>query len=291
MVMCSHARWMVRIALASAIGVLLALPGSAPSAAAPGAPNQGHSGSQGQPGDQGQSVNQEQPGDQEFLAFMPAAYRPAKPPPADEGMMYGGENVPAQGDPAAPLTIWMFSDYMCPYCAKLARQTVPGLRANYVAKGKARMAFVDFNIPDHGEISLVSHEAAHCAREQGRYFDMHDEIFQYQDDLYYNTYPRYDPDTCRTALTQHAVNIGLDGDLMRSCLDSEKYRPMISRLFGIARSIDGIYGTPTMVIESALGKRNLVGFYSYLEMEEILDRELARLGATPAPQLSGRASR
>lgn len=228
-------------------------------------------------------LDQDEPSDPEFLAYLPGAYKPSKPIPEPQGMIYGGENVPAQGDPNAPITIWMFSDYMCPHCSKLSRQTIPGVRAGYVYSGKANMTFVDFHITTHGMLSLVSHEAAHCAREQGRYFDMHDKIFQHQDDLYYGVYPREDPLACRAALTNLAVDIGLDGEAMRSCLDSERHRPLIYRLFGLALSIDDVPGTPTMVIESARGKRKLVGFYSYLEMEDILDRELARLQATPAP--------
>jgi protein-disulfide isomerase len=55
----------------------------------------------------------------------------------------------AQGSPAAPITIEVFSDFQCPSCKNLYEETLKPLIAGYVSKGKAYMIHRDFPLAMH----------------------------------------------------------------------------------------------------------------------------------------------
>jgi|GEM_PF-2599025 len=110
-----------------------------------------------------------------------------------------GEDDPARGDEAAPVTIIEFSDFLCPYCAAGAgfreqdvqaalkerspgwEAAVPGVIRDYVDSGKVRLVFKA--LPFHGEPALKLAVASLCAKEQGKYWEMHDAIFGNQGNL------------------------------------------------------------------------------------------------------------
>jgi len=234
-----------------------------------------------------QSLAQDEPdpGEAEYSLFVPAAYRPAKPTPVPRSVIYGGQEAPTAGDPAAPVKVYEFSDYQCPACRVFAITTVPALRkSSYVTDGQVALVFVDFPLPQHQELSLVSHEAAHCAEEQGRYWEMHDTLYQHQDDLYYGVYPHNDAVAVRDAVVPLGVDIGLDGTALRSCLDSERYRDRISKLMAAAIRQDDVGATPTIIVDGPGGKTKLVGVYSFGELSRFIDNALEQTGA-PAPAL------
>ena len=78
---------------------------------------------------------------------------------------------------SAPLTIVEVSDYHCPFCRRHRQQTQPQLEADYVASGKARYAFIDFPIEQLHPGAFRAHEAANCAGEQGKYWEMNAKLF------------------------------------------------------------------------------------------------------------------
>ncbi len=80
---------------------------------------------------------------------------------------------PAKGPKEAPITIVEFSDYQCPFCVK-AEKTVAELLAAY--PDKIRLVYRDFPLPNH-PLAPKASEAAHCADDQGKYWEMHDKLF------------------------------------------------------------------------------------------------------------------
>jgi protein-disulfide isomerase len=75
----------------------------------------------------------------------------------------------ALGDPNAPVTMVMYSDFRCPFCAKFSRDTEPELIDRYVDTGTLRLEWRDF--PIFGEQSLVAARAGRAAAAQGRFWE------------------------------------------------------------------------------------------------------------------------
>ena len=70
-----------------------------------------------------------------------------------------------------------FTDFQCPFCARHATQTVEKLKEQF--KGKVRYAVVNLPLPIHAQATAAA-EAAECAAAQGKYWEMHDLLFQEQ---------------------------------------------------------------------------------------------------------------
>jgi protein-disulfide isomerase len=102
-------------------------------------------------------------------------------------------------------------------------------------------------------------EAAHCAREQGKYWEMHDAMFA---DIRQLAVP---------ALKQTARKIGLDGGAFDQCLDSGKHATHIREDYQLGERM-GVNSTPTVYING----RALVGAQPFEAFKQIIDEELAR---------------
>lgn len=99
--------------------------------------------------------------------------RPSLPTEAEVSI----DDDPMLGDKRAEVAIIEFSDYQCPYCSRFAREVFPELKRQYVNTGKIRYVFRDFPLPMH-RFAKDAAEAANCADDQGRYWDMHDKLFE-----------------------------------------------------------------------------------------------------------------
>jgi protein-disulfide isomerase len=160
----------------------------------------------------------------------PAA--PASPPPFREFVMSlgGADTVAAKGDKKAKVTLVEFSDYECGYCARHVKQTLPEIEKQYVKTGKLRYVFRDFPIASH-KLAPKAHEAAACAGDQGKYWEMHDRLFANQTAL------------AATALPIHAEVLGLDVRAFKACLDGGKHAERVRKNLADGRAA-GVTGTP-----------------------------------------------
>jgi predicted DsbA family dithiol-disulfide isomerase len=160
----------------------------------------------------------------------------------------------AKGEAKAPITIVEFSDFECPFCSR-AEDSVKKVLEEY--KGKVRLVYRDFPLPFHAHAQKAS-EAALCAGEQGKYWEMHERLFANQQKL---DVPQ---------LKAHAKEVGLDGQKFDQCLDSGAKAPVVeaSRKAGEAA---GVSGTPAFFING----RPLAGAVPFEQFKEIIDRELA----------------
>ena len=85
---------------------------------------------------------------------------------------------PSLGKPDAPLTLVEFSDYQCPFCRRFFEQTLPALKSKYIDAGQLRYVFRDFPLDQIHPQARQAAESVHCAAEQGKYWEMHDLLFQ-----------------------------------------------------------------------------------------------------------------
>src|SRR2546425_3089506 len=89
-------------------------------------------------------------------------------------------DAPSLGRADAPVTLVEFSDFQCPFCGRFFATTLPALKKDYIDTGKLRYVFRDFPLDQLHPHARMAAAAAHCAGEQGKYWDMHDVLFQNQ---------------------------------------------------------------------------------------------------------------
>jgi len=162
--------------------------------------------------------------------------RPTPPVPIDRGpVMMSVGSGPALGREDAPVTIVEFSDYQCPFCKKHFTGAFAALKASYIDTGKVRYFFRDFPIDSIHPYARKAAEAAHCARDQGKFWEMHDVMFNNQGALKADN------------LRDFARTMQLDLDAFNTCLDSGKYAKSVETDVA-AGSAAGVTGTPGFFI-------------------------------------------
>jgi protein-disulfide isomerase len=173
------------------------------------------------------------------------------------------------GRPDAPVQILEFADFECPACGNYSVVTEPDVRKRIIEPGLARVTYYDFPLPQHKN-TLSASESAACANDQGKFWEMHDRLFQGQTD--WNTEATSDP---VSVMQGYAKAIGLDVDKWRACVDARTHEREI-----LANKADGerrqVNQTPTFVI----GNRMVPGSLTDDQIKAYVDS--ARGGAKTA---------
>lgn len=141
------------------------------------------------------------------------------------------EDAPSLGPVDAPVTVVEYSDYRCPACRK-AHEVVKRVREK--TGGRVRWVYRDFPLKRH-EGAFEMAEAAHCAGEQGLFFEYQDAMFQAEGA----------PE--REGLVERARDLGADADAFRACLESGRHREQVSRSIQEGRRA-GVSATPTFLV-------------------------------------------
>jgi protein-disulfide isomerase len=168
--------------------------------------------------------------------------------------------APVRGNPKAPVTIVEFSDFQCPYCVR-ARPTVKRVREVY--GDKVRFVFRHFPLDFHPQAQKAG-EAAACAGEQGKFWEMHDLLWA-------NTSKLQVAD-----LKAHGAALGLDAPAFGQCLDSGRYAGLVERDTEAGQGY-GVSGTPAFFVNG----RPLVGAQPFDAFAQVIDDELQRRGVAP----------
>jgi protein-disulfide isomerase len=85
-----------------------------------------------------------------------------------------------RGDTKAPLVMYEVSDFQCPYCRQFWAETLPRLEAEYIRTGKLRLTFINFPISQLHPNAQAAHELAMCGAEQGKFWRLHDLLYDHQ---------------------------------------------------------------------------------------------------------------
>ena len=173
------------------------------------------------------------------------------------------DDDPMMGNPNAKVTIIEFSDFQCPFCRIFWKDALAQIRKDYVDTGKVRFVYRDFPLSIH-PMAESSAEAANCANDQAKYWQMHDKIFGEEDKLGQGTVI-YSVDD----LKKWAGEIGLNKSQFNQCLDSNKYKNEIAKDFTDGTA-SGVSGTPSIFINGRL----IVGAQPYASFKAIIDEEL-----------------
>ena len=139
---------------------------------------------------------------------------------------------PSWGSSKARLLLVEFSDYECPFCARFYSQTLPAIKKEYIDTGKLRFVYKDFPLPFHKN-AMKAASAAFCAGKQGKYFEMHNLLFENQRNL--------------DDVENFAKKIGLNMKKFRACMNDSATKKAVEGDIAQGRSI-GVGGTPTFVL-------------------------------------------
>lgn len=165
-------------------------------------------------------------------------------------------DYPAIGPESAPVTIVEFSDYQCPFCGR-SRATVNQILDTYGKK--VRYVFRDFPLSFHQD-AFKAHEAAHCAGEQGKYWEYNRKLFNSQRELKVDD------------LNKYARELKLNAQSFTDCLDSGKYRQKVQESLNYGQSV-GVSGTPAFFVNGRL----ISGARPFTSFQEVIDDELSRV--------------
>ena len=142
---------------------------------------------------------------------------------------------PVKGDENAPVTLIEYSDYQCPFCARNYREVLPILQQEYVDTGKLKFVMRENPLPTLHANAMVAAMAAQCAGDQGKYWEMHDVMFDNQRQLGVDD------------LKEYAATIGLDTEQFNACLDDKETEESVQRDLASGAKL-GVRGTPGFVL-------------------------------------------
>ena len=179
------------------------------------------------------------------------------------------DNDPIIGDPDAPITIIEFSDFQCPFCARFHIQTLPLLLEEYIEEGKAKLVFRDFPIQSIHPNALPASVAAECANEQDKFREMHDMLFENQ-----NQWNKKETTEVMILFSQYAAELQLEQERFDSCLVSTKYIEEIRKDLEDGREY-GVSGTPGFFVgNDDIGYVELKGAQPFESFKKIIDSQL-----------------
>jgi protein-disulfide isomerase len=143
-------------------------------------------------------------------------------------------DVPFKGNADATVTLIEWSDYQCPFCSRHARDVMPTLEKDYIESGKLKYVMRENPLGFH-PFAMGASQAALCANDQDKYWEMHNLMFDNQKELQV------------VNLKAYAASLGLDTAAFDSCLDDKKYEKKVNDDLAAGRSL-GVKGTPGFVL-------------------------------------------
>jgi protein-disulfide isomerase len=186
------------------------------------------------------------------LAAAPAA-APETPPAGAPAVIPVRADDPVRGSAKAPVTIVVFSDFQCPFCARVG-PTLAQVEETY--GDKVRIVWKHQPLSFHAS-ALPAAEAAEAAREQGKFWPMHDRLFAAQRELSPQTYERL------------AREVGLDLVRFKDATRSGKGRGRIEEDQKLASAV-GAQATPTLFVNG----EKVEGAVPFATLKAVIDRKL-----------------
>lgn len=144
-----------------------------------------------------------------------------------------------QGSTTAPIWVVEVSDFQCPFCKTWHDSVYDAFRREFVTSGTVRFAYINYPLPNHAN-AMPAAEAAMCAGAQGKFWEMHDGLFERQHDWAHlpNAAALFD---------SVARSKGIDVAGMRRCIETGAVRALISADVDRAQET-GVQGTPSFLI-------------------------------------------
>ena len=173
---------------------------------------------------------------------------------AETAAAQGAGNGPSFGPADAKVTVVEYSDFECPFCSRAAT-VVQQLKKKYA--DRVRFVFRQYPLPMHQNASLAA-EASLAAHAQGKFWQLHDKMFQNQRAL------------DRASLEKYAEEVGLNMVEFRAALDKHTHRPTVQADTKLGEEI-GVNGTPTMLVNT----KRVPNPTDFAALAVLIDGELA----------------
>jgi protein-disulfide isomerase len=205
-----------------------------------------------------------------FLIIYPMV-KPVGDVKTAESISYPQPDKMALGDPNAPVRIDAYEDFQCPACANYTKETEAQIIENLVATGKVYYVFHNYPFIDgggagNGGESDQAANAAMCAAEQNKFWEMHATIFSNWNGENKGAYTD-------KRLVAFAKTAGLDMTAFNSCFDANKYKADIQADFDDGNKV-GVQGTPSIFVNGNFVTPGYVP--SYDEVLKAVEAELAK---------------
>ena len=174
----------------------------------------------------------------------------------------------SRGNANAKLVLLEYSDFECPFCGRHTRETAPQIEREYVATGKVRQVFRHYPIEQIHPHAFKAAQTAECARQQGKFWEMHARLFANQAAL------------ADANLLAHAKALGLDAASFQRCVTAPATTAKI-RLDLADGAREQITGTPAFFVGTVDkdGKlkvlRRINGAAAYSSFKQTFDALLA----------------
>lgn len=164
------------------------------------------------------------------------------------------------GNEQAPVRMYEFSDFRCPYCARYNLDTGKKILSKYVDTGKVYLGFVHLAIL--GEDSVRAALASECAAEQQKFWEYHDLLFAQRQG-------GQNPDYSSNNLKTLAQQLNLDTNAFSECLDSGRYTSTVLQQTQFANQM-GLTSTPSFLIN----EKAIIGAQPYEVFEGVIEEAL-----------------
>lgn len=146
------------------------------------------------------------------------------------------------GDPKAPVIIINYSDFQCSFCQKFHKESELAIREKYVKTGKVKMVFRAMTFL--GQESVWAAEADECAKDQGKFWEYHDYLFDNWNGGNQDVFSKEN-------LKKFAVNLGFNAKDFNACFDGGKYKDVVADKQKEAQLL-GVRATPTIFIQDKM---------------------------------------
>lgn len=178
------------------------------------------------------------------------------------GKKFDVANRPVMGSNTAEVMLIEFSDYQCFYCGRYVRETLPKILDKYVSTGKIRYMVVDLPLPMH-KLAFKAAEASFCAKEQGMFWEMHDQMMSNQASL--------------DNVVSFATSLHLKLPQFENCIDTNHYVNEIEKEVSLASTL-GITGVPGFILAQIdianVNKFKGISFIAGAQPFEIFEKEI-----------------
>ena len=177
------------------------------------------------------------------------------------------ENSPILGDDDAPVTIFDFSDFQCPMCARYSKNIEPSIIADYVNTGKVKLVYKHFAI--FGQDSINAAKVSQCVNEQGKFGEFKKILYDNQKGA--NTGWASKENLINFASQIPEINL----ESLNSCVNSTRYDSMINTDLLQAMAYN-FAGTPAFIVVKSDGSNPEVigGAYPYPLFRSIIEKKL-----------------
>ncbi len=196
------------------------------------------------------------------LARLPRPFRP------QEVSVAGS---PSMGEESADLVLVEFSDLQCPFCVRYYDETFPKIMENFIETGKVRYVAREFPLSRIHPQAQRASEAALCAGEQDKYWELRAKIFANRQNL------------SESEVEGYAKEVGVDLEPWKACMETDHYREQVEKDLRDVQKL-GITGTPSFVIgragtggaDSFLATKLLQGAVPYEQFEAAINDLLTK---------------